>query len=101
MPPGLMPAACWSLNACFETLMKLTPFLIDKFAQFILGGKAWGRLQAIVIIVENPDISGAEKRQQALAMIEKIGIDLAGFLLNLGLELAVAKLRSRYGTEPV
>lgn len=69
--------------------------IIDRFAAYLLGSEAWGHLQAIVHIVEDPNKSGAQKRNEALELFAKLGLTIAGFLLNLGLELAVAKLRSK------
>lgn len=69
--------------------------IIDRFAAYILGSTVWGHLQAIVHIVEDPNKSGQQKRSEAIENFGKLGLSIAGFLLNLGLELAVAKLRSK------
>lgn len=67
--------------------------LLDRLAAYLLGGKVWKDIQHVVAIVESPDLSGSEKRARALEVIGKLGIDLAAFLINLGIEMAVAKVR--------
>lgn len=67
--------------------------LLDRFAAYFFGKKLWGQIQGVVNIVDDPNLSGAEKKRQAIEMLEKIGIGIAGFILNLALELAVTKLR--------
>lgn len=68
--------------------------LIDRFAAFLLGSDLWGKAQGIVKILENDEMTGEQKRSQALQMLENMGLAALGFLLNLAIELAVAKLRS-------
>lgn len=75
--------------------MNIKSLLIDRFSSFVLGGEAWGQIQAAVNIVEDPNRTGSEKREQALDLLKRLGIALAGYLINLGLELAVAKLREK------
>lgn len=60
----------------------------------MLGSKAWGHAQAAVHIVEKPELIGVQKRQAALDVLSDFGLDLAKWLLNLAIELAVAKLRN-------
>jgi hypothetical protein len=69
-------------------------FLINRVAAMLLGADIWGQAQAVVHILENEQISGAEKRAQAFEMLKKVAKNMAIFLINLGIELAVAKLRS-------
>ena len=75
--------------------MNLNKPLIDGFANFLFGENIWGKLQSVVRIVEDPSSTGEQKRQAAISKAEEIGIDLAGFMLNLGIELAVAYIRSQ------
>ena len=74
--------------------MNIKSLLIDRFSSWVLGGEAWGQIQAAVHIVDDVELTGSEKRERVLEMLVKIGIGIAGYLINLGLELAVAKLRS-------
>lgn len=73
--------------------------VIDRFAAFILGSKVWGEIQGIVHILDSTNLTGVQKREQAIEMFKQVGIELAGFLLNLGLELAVTLLRSKISNE--
>lgn len=66
---------------------------IDLLAVYLLSPKVWGQIQGIIQIVEDDTKSGAEKKATALELIEKLGLGLAGWLLNLAIELAVGKLR--------
>ncbi|MDO9141461.1 MAG: hypothetical protein Q7U38_14175 [Methylobacter sp.] len=68
-------------------------FLLDRLAAYLLGSKVWGQAQAAVQIVEEPHKTGAQKRAEALDLLKSFGVGLMGFMLNLALELAVAKLR--------
>jgi len=67
--------------------------LIDRFSAFILGSGPWGQIQAIVKILEDSTLTGPERRVQAIDKAKDLGLNIAGFLLNLGLELAVARIR--------
>lgn len=67
--------------------------LLDRLAAWILGDDVWGQLQSLVHIFDDSDKSGSEKREAVLESFGKLGFKLAGFLLNLGLEMAVTKLR--------
>jgi hypothetical protein len=73
--------------------MNIKKILIDRVAAYLLGADIWGEIQGVIRIVEDPNIDGSTKRKRALEMLGKCGVNIAGFLLNLGLELAVAKLR--------
>ena len=69
--------------------------LIDTFSRLLLGSKIWGEIQGIVNICEDSTLTGPQKRSLALEHAQALGISVAGFLLNLGLELAVAYLKFR------
>jgi hypothetical protein len=74
--------------------MNLQGIIIDRLASFLMGSDAWGKIQATVHILESESITGHDKRVAALEMIGRIGLGIAGFLINLGIELAVAKIRT-------
>lgn len=75
--------------------MKIAPFAIASFASFMLGGKVFNTIKDIVVFQSNTDKTGEEKKAEAIAGFKRVGGDLAGWLLNLGIELAVAWLKSR------
>lgn len=68
-------------------------YLIDGLATWFVGAKTWGDVQGIVHIIENLKATGAEKRAHALELVEELGVSLAKWMINLALELAVAKMR--------
>jgi bifunctional DNase/RNase len=75
--------------------MDLKSFLIERFANFMLGADVWGHAQAAVKIVESPTMTGEQKRANALELLSDVAKDFAKWLLNLAIELAVAKLKAR------
>lgn len=77
--------------------MKIKSTAISSFAKFILGGTTFTRLIGIAKRQQDSNLSGAEKREAALADIEMIGLDIGGWAINLGIELAVAWLKSQAG----
>lgn len=68
---------------------------IESFAKLMVGGKVFGDIQRIVASYTNANLSGEEKRQEALKDIKDIGVALSGWLINLALELAVAWIKSK------
>jgi hypothetical protein len=76
-------------------MMKLTPFLIERFARWIAGGVAYSAMKSIVLSLDDADMTGAQKREHALRVFANIGYSLAGWLVNLLLELVVAWVRSK------
>lgn len=73
--------------------MNVKKFVIQRFASYLLGGEVFDRLKAIVTRQDGQAANGETKRQMAIQEAKAIGIVLGGFLLNLGVELAVAYLR--------
>jgi hypothetical protein len=68
---------------------------IEQFASFLLSGLTFKRIRKIVEAIDNKNLTGEQKRLAAIDGAKNIGIDLAGWLLNLGIELAVAWLKSK------
>lgn len=66
---------------------------IQKFANFLLGSKVFEQIKHIVSHFEDKALTGAQKRAAALSDLQGIGLGIAGFMLNLGIELAVAYFR--------
>jgi hypothetical protein len=75
--------------------MKIAPIAINSFAKFILGGVPFESMKRIVSGLSDKDLSGAQKRNAAIDEFVTLGYALAGWLVNLGVELAVAWLKSK------
>lgn len=75
--------------------MKVTPFVIDRFAKFAIGGVPFESMKRIVADVNNSALSSAEKRQAVLHEFASLGYALAQSMVRLGLELAVAWMKSK------
>lgn len=75
--------------------MKLIPIVITSFANVVIGNFNWERVKAVVVRMDDKDLSGEEKRHLALKEIKIVGVDVAKWALNLAIELAVAWLRSK------
>lgn len=75
-------------------------FLIEQLAAMLIGGDTFVRIENSVKRWEEkakdelePVTTGADKKAAVLAELEILGIELAGWLANLAIELAVGKLR--------
>lgn len=73
--------------------MSLKTTIIQSFASFLLGSDTFDRVKAAVLRQADKNISGDEKREFALEEMRLIGLGIASYLLNLGIELAVAWLK--------
>lgn len=67
---------------------------VDAVALQHVSGDIWLNIQTAVHIAEKDNIPGAEKRKAVIDMIERAGIAVMGYALNLCIELAVAKIRN-------
>jgi hypothetical protein len=67
---------------------------ISSFAKFIFGGDIFKRVLGIVVRQQDKKLSGPEKRYAAIEDIKTIGLEIAGWAVNLAIELAVAYLKS-------
>ena len=70
-------------------------FLIKQLANALLGADTFNRILASVQRWADKEISGLEKKQGVLSELEIIGLKLTEQLANLGIELAVAFVRSK------
>ena len=70
-------------------------FLIKQLANALLGANTFNRILASVQRWADKEISGLEKKQGVLSELEIIGLKLTEQLANLGIELAVAFVRSK------
>lgn len=76
--------------------MKIASIAISSFARFMLGGKIFNHILSIVTFqdVNGKDKTGNEKKESAIEAFKSIGLELANWALNLGIELAVAYFKS-------
>lgn len=77
--------------------MKVASVVISSFASFLMGSKTFDRVKGVVERLESKELTGTEKRLVALAEFKTIGLEMANWLANLALELAVAWFRSKSG----
>lgn len=77
--------------------MSLKSTVIGSFANFLLGSNTFDRIKAVILRQADKDISGDEKRESALEEIRLIGLGVATWAINLGIELAVAWLKTKSG----
>jgi hypothetical protein len=75
--------------------MNLKALIIERFAKWLIGGVPFASLKRIVREWDEADMPGERKRLGVLKEFKTLGYDLAGVMVNLGLELAVAWLQSR------
>jgi len=75
--------------------MSVKAVVISSFASFLLGSDTFARIKGVVSKQEQKLIEGSKKRDAVLAELQVIGIGVAANLLNLGIELAVAWLKTQ------
>ena len=78
----------------------IVTFLIEQLASILIGSDTFVRIENSVKRWEEkakdelePVTTGADKKAAVIAELEILGIELAGWLANLAVELAVAKLK--------
>lgn len=74
--------------------MSIQNIAINSFASFIVGGTIFKKVKDIVDIYNNSTLTNEEKRLSAIKDAEDIGLGLAGWVLNLAIELAVAYFKT-------
>lgn len=75
--------------------MTIKSTIIQSFAKWILGGVPFASMKRIVADWSNEDLTGEQKRDHVLYEFATLGYALSAWLVNLGLELAVAWLKSQ------
>lgn len=70
--------------------MNIQSIAIQSFAKFALGTVIFNKMKDIVSVYQSKDMTGSEKRAAVVKDIEDIGFGLSGWVINLGIELAVA-----------
>lgn len=68
--------------------------LVELVAKTIAGGVEFSAMKSLVQDMESQDLSGEEKRSKVLDDFSQIGYDLAGWVVNALLELAIIWIRS-------
>ena len=78
----------------------LGTFLITQLASLLIGSDTFIRIENCIerwntkeITVQQPALSGVDKKAAVLAELINLGIELEGWLANLVIELAVAKTK--------
>ena len=78
----------------------LATFLITQLASLLIGSDTFIRIENCIerwntkeITVQQPALSGVDKKAAVLAELIIFGIELEGWLANLVIELAVAKTK--------
>lgn len=74
--------------------MKIMPLVISSFARYLVRKDTFENMKNAVRIAEEKGGSGADKRAIALSIFAAFGHDMANWMGNLLLELAVAWLNS-------
>ena len=77
--------------------MSVKATVISSFSKFILGGTIFTKIRDIVALYNTKDLSGAEKKAGAIKDLEDIGLGVANWVLNLGIELAVTYFKALSG----
>ena len=75
--------------------MNIKPILISQLAKLILGTQLWQDCRTFVLSIESTSYSGTEKRIHVLNSLQAVFNDISVALLNCGIELAVAWVRSQ------
>ena len=75
--------------------MNIKSILINLFANQIIGRREFGTAKEIVSTLDSQDMPGIAKREIATERLKSLGYALAGFLINLAIELAYTYLKSK------
>jgi hypothetical protein len=67
--------------------------LIATLVRQLIGSDLWSLIVIAVINVEKTDQSGTEKREAVITALRAMTSTVAGWLVNLAIEAAVAKLK--------
>ena len=74
--------------------MKVIPYLAEQLGTAIAGGVEFAAMKSLVKDIESSSLNGAEKRAKVLEDFQAIGYELAGWVVNTLLELAVVWVRA-------
>ena len=76
-------------------LGSMTSDLIAEFGQFLVGGYVFGQIQTIVDILENAELTGAEKKKIAVEELIELGVEVEHWLVRTAIEVAVGWVKAR------
>lgn len=74
--------------------MNVKSVAINSFAKFMIGGKIFDEIKSIVKVYSNSNLSGEEKRKQAIKDVFDIVGEISLWIVSLGIELAVAYFKT-------
>lgn len=77
--------------------MSVKSAVISSFAKFMIGGSVFSKIKDIVNIYNSKEMAGSEKKSAAIKDLEAIGLGIAAWAVNLGIELAVAYFKAQAG----
>jgi len=69
-------------------------FILREITSWLLGGNVFDSIQSIVSGLMEESMTGKEKREAAIRRVRALSFNIADFLVNLGIEVAVMYLRS-------
>ena len=73
--------------------MSIKSTAINSFAKFIIGGSVFEIIKGVVRIQQSKEKSGHEKRVDSIILLKKCAGDISEWIINLGIELAVAMIK--------
>ncbi len=73
-------------------MSRIIRFALSGAIKTLIGSDWWDKVRKVTADLSNEDLTGEEKRAMAISFIKESGWDLASFLLNLAIEIAVALL---------
>lgn len=74
--------------------MNIKQAAISSFAKFMIGGVVFKEIKSIVQTYTDANLTGAEKREQVFKDCMDIFQGISGWVIGLGIELAVAYFKS-------
>ena len=77
--------------------MDLKVFLLERVIKWLIGGAAFDYIKTSVELINNEDMTGEEKRAKVVEDAKKLFGNLATFLINLAIEVAVTSLKAKLG----
>lgn len=77
--------------------MKIVQFIIDRLVPFISDRATFAKIRNAVEQADKIETSGANKKQIVIDRLRYLGFEVAEFVFNALLELAVLYLRSKQG----
>ncbi len=74
--------------------MKIQAYALARVVSWILGKTVFLKIKKIVSLLNSSTLTGAERKKEARRSLAKGGLNIDSYLINLGIEVAVALLRS-------